>query len=79
LGTTKTANQRKIMNTETTESFYNAHARKVARWDKEQALHDAAAAGSRWVFPTRSEMQAKPRETGESLSAYAIRLKEVAK
>jgi len=65
------------MNTETTESFYNAHARKVARWDREQAAHDAAAV--KWVFPTRSEMKANPRALGESLIAYGLRLKGGAK
>jgi len=65
------------MKYETTESWHNAQARKVARWDAAQAAADAAPIASRWAFPTRSEMKANPRRLGESLSAYGLRLKEV--
>ena len=62
------------MKYETTESFCNAHARKVARWDAQQAASDAA--GNQWVFHSRETMKANPRALGETLSAYALRLKE---
>tara|TARA_R110000868_G_scaffold389848_1_gene659202 strand:+ start:389 stop:586 length:198 start_codon:yes stop_codon:yes gene_type:complete len=62
------------MRYETTESFYNAHAKKLARWDAQQAISDAA--GNQWVFPSRETMKANPRALGESLTAYSLRLKE---
>ena len=66
------------MRYETTESWHNAQARKSARWDAQQAAHDAATA-DKWVFPSKKEMAANPRFLGESLGAYGKRIKGGAK
>jgi len=75
----QSANQQisKYMRYETTESWTNAQARKVARWDREQAAHDAMGTNNR-EFPIE-QMKASPRLPGEDLIAYGSRLKGGAK
>ena len=60
---------------ETEESWHNAQARKVARWDAAQAVADATARAV-----TKSPvlfMKGNPRLPGEDLISYGLRLKEV--
>lgn len=73
----KLSENSEIMKYETTESWHNAQARKVARWDREQAAHDAMGTNNR-EFPIE-QMKASPRLPGEDLIAYGKRLKGGAK
>jgi len=65
----------KQMKYETMESWVNSQSRKVARWNKQQAAHDAAAsaASANREFPIE-KMKASPRLPGEGLISYRSRI-----